>query len=131
MARMLCKVLAFLMVVTLWFTSEPALADKQTTEQGQSFAEYKIAKSISKSLCEAVEDGLGTREALDYAISESKWEMLPYIIKSVIGAQRSEEKEEEYRLGYDRLNHLVKDISKKCLSPNQAKELEEYMAELG
>lgn len=109
---------------------QPVLAlNSNIASSNASPAAYKIAKAVSTSFCDAVEDGLPVREAIDYSLDKSKWLVLGTLIMGTFSHEKAEETATP--TGLEDTTPLIEKISGKCLDAKGKKDLHAYAEELG
>ena len=118
----------FAIIFAFVFLVNPAWATETGETSGITPSEYKLAKSISNSFCEAIEDGLSVKEALDYGVQQSMWGIIGNVLLSSLTTGKSEEEQSQLQM-LDNTDELIERMTTKCLSKQQSSELHAYMTE--
>jgi hypothetical protein len=117
------------LILSIALFAAPAFASISTEATNNSSitpSEYKLSKTISDSFCEAIEDGLSVKDAMDYGIDQSKWMVLGSVVMQVLTHANTEE---ESPALFEHATELIEKKVAKCLTAKQAIELHAYLEE--
>ena len=116
-------------ILIFGFLVAPTWATESSEMSAISPSEYKFSKSVSKAFCDAVEDSLSVKEALEYGYKQSMWSAFGSILLDSLTADRSEEGWEPPT--FEHTGELIERMASKCLNKQQLEELHAYMLQAG